>query len=614
VDGATTERLNLVLTRRNAATEGELRELLFTPPAGSSWRLIAPASFVIDRGEAVEIEPVTLRSENQQLALRGRLALRGKNDASLALNHLELGPLCAAADLPDCDGQLSGRVAVAGSAAAPALQGAFNAAALRLDAVDAYADRRMTMEAALRAPVAGTLDVNGTVPIDLAWAGERQDVARAPMSVRIQSQELDLAFLQVVAPRQVRAAAGRVAVDLHLTGSRAAPHAEGYVILDDGHLELVSVGVPYRELRARIAAAGNRFRLTELRARAGEGTLEGSGWVDIDLAERARFSLVLRLDDFLAVRNWKYEAAVSGDVTAEGTPAAPEVTADLDVTRAVVRPAGLTASTAPTPEPDPTIEIIGVPESETPPEEPRPGLVDRLRLTANVRIARNAWIRREDANIELAGEVRLEKAPYEALRTRGRITLVRGWYAFQGRKFKLTEGAISLSETDADPHVNVTASYRASEYTIVVKVSGPSSKPALDLSSDPPLEKADILSVLLFGKPTGQLTGGQAAGLQEQTMRLAGGYMVGPLSTSVRDTLGLDSLEVGVPQGSEGSGHVTVGRYVTEDVFISFAQEFGASTGETVSAEYGITQNISVRGSTSTLGNSAVDIFWSRRY
>jgi len=80
------------------------------------------------------------------------------------------------------------------------------------------------------------------------------------------------------------------------------------------------------------------------------------------------------------------------------------------------------------------------------------------------------------------------------------------------------------------------------------------------------------------------------------------------------DTLGVDQLEVEMPERTTQPGRVAVGRYVAGDIFVSLAQEFGSRAGQVVGVEYGITRNISIKGSTSTRGGSAVDLFWHRRY
>ena len=79
------------------------------------------------------------------------------------------------------------------------------------------------------------------------------------------------------------------------------------------------------------------------------------------------------------------------------------------------------------------------------------------------------------------------------------------------------------------------------------------------------------------------------------------------LRQSVMNTLGLDTIEV----GDEG---VRAGRYVTRDVFISLAQDFTGRAGQAVGVEYAITRRMSLKLSTSTRGDSAVDLFWRRRY
>jgi translocation and assembly module TamB len=285
------------------------------------------------------------------------------------------------------------------------------------------------------------------------------------------------------------------------------------------------------------------------------------------------------------------------------------------VERAVVRPAALPAS-GPSLEPDPTIVVRGTPEpSAAPPASPRSRLADRLGLALDVRIERNAWVRRADANIELGGRLGLEKAPGGPLEMGGRIRLLRGWYAFQGRRFTIEDGTVTFAgAAPPEPAFDVTASYEVPRYRILVHVGGSGEKPTLTLSSEPPLEQADILAVLLFGKPTSELGRGQSVDLQRQAAQIAAGYVVPELQASVMETLGVDTLSVELPQDPASPGRVSVGRYVAGDVFVSLAQEFGARAAQIMSLEYGLTPRISVRGSTSTRGDSAVDVFWHRRY
>jgi translocation and assembly module TamB len=252
-----------------------------------------------------------------------------------------------------------------------------------------------------------------------------------------------------------------------------------------------------------------------------------------------------------------------------------------------------------------------------PPKSPieAPTVADALSLAIDLTLGADAWIRRPDANVQLGGAVRLDKVAHGPLEITGTLRLLRGTYVFQGRRFTVDRGEIVLPPgQNAEPALDVTATYRVGGYFVTVQVNGPIDRPTLTLSSDPPLEQADILAVLLFGRPTTTLGPTEATALQRETVQLAAGYAAPELSSSVRDALGLDLLDVSMPEGATTPGEVKVGRYVTDDVFVTLAQEFGPRLAQIVGLEYHLRRNLSVRLSTSTRGASAVDVFWHRRY
>jgi translocation and assembly module TamB len=195
----------------------------------------------------------------------------------------------------------------------------------------------------------------------------------------------------------------------------------------------------------------------------------------------------------------------------------------------------------------------------------------------------------------------------------GVVRLVRGWATFQSRRFTLEPSAIRFDGAPTAPTLDLTATSRAGSYEVEVHVSGRPDKPVLGLTSEPPLSESDVLAVLLFGAPTQDLGQGQQADLQQRAVGLASTYVAGDLTRSVRDALGLDVLDV---SGGEGDrpGEVRLGRYVTNDIFLSIAQEFGSKVGQAAALEYRVRPRISVRLSTSTSGSSGIDILWHRRY
>jgi translocation and assembly module TamB len=618
--GSLTERLALTLSREGGALRGEIRDLRLTAPGGAAWALVAPAR--VTAAEDVIVDALELRSGRQRLALRGRVAGAGTSDARVTLDGLALGPLCALRGPVECAGRISGRAVLTGTAAAPVMDASLHGEKLVLGALTnaeldvrvGYAGRLAVLETMLSLPPAGQLRGEMAFPVDVAWAGPRRDLLREPLSVAVSAQALDLEVLHVLAPQAIRAAAGTVWIDIRGSGSRAAPHAEGYLELRDGSFTLTALGVPWRDVHARLVADGTRLRVDEMRARAGEGALHGSGYVSFEPGGWPRAFVDLRLRDLAAFRSPRGEVALEGEASVRGPLAAPEIAGAVDVTRMVLRPPRLEAMITPLPEVDPTIEVVGAAEEVEGEGVSGGRLADPVRVRLRMRLLRDAWVRWREANVELGGELAIDKEPYADAVITGRVVLRRGWYAFEGRRFELREGTITLGAAKGDTEVDITGVHRVRDYDVIARVRGPASAPELTLSSEPPLEEADVLSLLVFGKPASQLTQGQAAGLEEQTMRLAGQYVIGELSASVRDTLGLHTLEVEPPEGQGGTGVVTAGRYVGRDVLVSLGQEFGESVAEVFRLEYALTSRISLRGSTTTTGRSGADIVWRHRY
>jgi translocation and assembly module TamB len=154
-----------------------------------------------------------------------------------------------------------------------------------------------------------------------------------------------------------------------------------------------------------------------------------------------------------------------------------------------------------------------------------------------------------------------------------------------------------------------------SDYVVSIQVEGKAKQPELTLSSDPELEQADIVSLLIFGKTTDRLTSSEQSALFSQTQAVAGRVAAGLLEKTVGKTLGLDTIEVESGEAL-GTGQVGVGRYVTQDIFVTYERLFGnnGESGNTVGVEYSLKGNLKVKSSSSDLGASAVDLLWSFDY
>jgi translocation and assembly module TamB len=169
--------------------------------------------------------------------------------------------------------------------------------------------------------------------------------------------------------------------------------------------------------------------------------------------------------------------------------------------------------------------------------------------------------------------------------------------------------------------LDVTVAQKVSDYLVSIHVTGRARQPTIAFSSEPELPQADIISLLVLGKTTDRLTKSERNSLGDTAEQLAGGIIAGELEKTLGKALGIDTIEIS-PGERWGSGTFKVGRYVTQDLFLSLGHEAvqdsgtsgGTSGGTSVGLEYSLNRRMKVRGSSSDQGETAVDFLWRLDY
>ena len=236
-------------------------------------------------------------------------------------------------------------------------------------------------------------------------------------------------------------------------------------------------------------------------------------------------------------------------------------------------------------------------------------------MDLSVVVPNQAWIRHPEANVELSGKLRAVKEAGKEMTLVGTITVVRGWIGFQGRRFNLTRGSVEFrGDETLNPALDVVAQYRLPQYQVEVVVTGTLDKPVLTLRSEPALEQADILALLLFGKPLNSLNRNQQNTLQQSAAEMAGGFAAAKVAEALSEALGLDRLGLDLGEVDAGGGQIGLRRYIGNRTYISISQDLSGETGQEVSIEYQIGPDWKITSSTSTAGSSGVGILWHKRY
>ena len=197
----------------------------------------------------------------------------------------------------------------------------------------------------------------------------------------------------------------------------------------------------------------------------------------------------------------------------------------------------------------------------------------------------------------------MRKEPGDSIRLIGTVNTVRGTYQFQGRQFDLARNGIvrfigdDKLESDARHHGDAGDSrYRRRGARQGHRHA--SSAPELQLSSVPPLEESDILSLIVFNRSVNDLGTGERASLAATAGGIATGFIATPLGESIGRALDLDLFEISTAaEGDTLGATLTVGEQIGDRTFIKLRQQFGERSYSEFLLEYQIADFLRLAGS-----------------
>jgi translocation and assembly module TamB len=163
-----------------------------------------------------------------------------------------------------------------------------------------------------------------------------------------------------------------------------------------------------------------------------------------------------------------------------------------------------------------------------------------------------------------------------------------------------------------DPSLDVLGSYRVPDYVTYIKIGGTLSQPSLEIYSDPALDPADVLAVVLFGQPVSKLAEGQRQSLASSGGQLVAGYAASGLANSLTEALNLDTLIVQTGENPEASG-IGVGKYLNEKLYLFYYHHFGENAAEEFKLRYEIRKNFSIEAGQDEKGQGGIDIYYKHQ-
>jgi autotransporter translocation and assembly factor TamB len=419
---------------------------------------------------------------------------------------------------------------------------------------------------------------------------------------RVILEKLSLELLQAMYP--TANIAGIIEGDLHLSGTVESPNPEGNIRLRDASVEMREFGIDYRNVGLNLNFLRDKIQIENLLVRSPDGNMTGSGQMDFSSdfykGDISHSEITLNFNRFQPFNHRQFNMQMNGNATFGGKKGEVAYGGNITIPRSeiyiptVLRMLGrMTVPEMPKPilvqEMERMTELADSAYVELVPvvlsDSARFDYFDNFRGSLRIRIPRNTWIKNDDLYIELSGDVELRKSR-EYFELFGTVDVVRGQYDLLGKTFMIDEGSISFQGGESMmPSMDITASYafrnpQRVEQTLSVQISGTAESPEVNFQLDgSSIGEGDALSYILFGKSMNELTideqhnmdgagGGSLAG------RAAASILTSQLTNFLGEKLAVDYIEV-KSDGGFDNATVVVGKYITNDLFVSYEQRFG---------------------------------------
>ncbi len=579
-------------------------------------------------------------------ALRFRASLGAPAERLAARDAFRAAPLRAEVTIPklalaraatadrQLGGTVEGKLAAAGTPRSPEVTLALEGRGVVVEGrplgdvhvEGRYGSARTFVDGLLRPTSGGTLRATLAVDADLGVGARGTKLRDAPAEVAFAADPVDLGFLAAVAPGTIRAVAGKLSMDLRARGPLARMSPRGALHVTGGRLAVSELG-EWTDIAVDATVTDEAIEVSRVEVHRGSGKLKASGSLRGIGTERAELEAHLASDGFTVARAGMDLATVDLRADATGSYADGTLAVAVQVPRGVVRLPKKTPRALQPIAPRPDIVVGRRAErrrraAEEQGESAAAPPMKPFTLDARVVVPRNLFVKGDDprVDLELKADVRYElvgSADYaegtvEVLNTgahRGSVEPI------AGRNFVVEHARVQF--TGGPPRaalLDVEARYDNPAAVVTVIVQGPATKPEIRLSSQPPMEDAQIAMLIATGRTEFKAGSGAVGTL---TGEEAGKAALGALATQafknlVANKLPLDTVAL-------DSGAIRAGKYLTDKMWVGYTRRFDADpekgeNADEVRVEYQISPRWTFESRYGNAQSGGASLIWSRDF
>jgi translocation and assembly module TamB len=495
-------------------------------------------------------------------------------------------------------GALDARLASAGE------RGASGEPTLNGEVKGTLASNIATIDASLGNGQGLTSQAHLVLPAETSAAPFRIDIVRtAPMHGTF-SADGEIKPLWDLVMGGERGLAGQVHARATLGGTLADPQASGEASIANGKFSDSATGLKLTGVTLAAQMNQDAVDVSQFAGQDGDGgSVTGSGRFSLQRAGDSSFKLDFQ--HFRLIDNDLATAAATGQaMLSRAADGSVKLTGALTIDRADI------AANPPTPSGVTPMDVTEINR------EPGTGghlthvdaKAPAVALDVTLKAVQGVFIKGRGLNVELSLNAHVTGST-AAPELTGIAQVVHGDYDFAGKRFEFDNR--STVRLDADPkniRLDLTATRDDPTLTAMIHIEGTADVPKITLSSTPTLPPDEVLSQVLFGSSTSQLSPFDAAELASAVASLRGGGSGFDVLGNLKTFAHLDRLALGGGPGMAVSG----GKYITDRIYLEVG---GGPAGPQGSVEWRVQKNLSVVSKlVGEGGDSQLEVRWRKDY
>ncbi|MBX3458022.1 MAG: translocation/assembly module TamB domain-containing protein [Candidatus Paracaedibacteraceae bacterium] len=387
---------------------------------------------------------------------------------------------------------------------------------------------------------------------------------------------------------------GKLTIGLKGDGTLKSSNISGRIALDDGYYENGVIGTTLKEIKARMALSQGILSIQSFDGKDyDKGAFGVTGKVNLQAITSPVVDLNLKLNKVMIANTHEAIVVTSGNLTAKTVKAHHHIIAGAITVNSALINLNQVSS-----EPK-TIRVYRTTEEL---ERKQSKKVSELltQLDIKVDIPKKLFVQGFGLRSEWKGAMAMT-GPMNIPNITGGIHSLKGRLDISSKRLELAPSSVTFETKHGQimPVLDVSAKKVVREYEAFISVKGPVDEPKIDFISIPAQTTENVIALILFDKPLSEVTAAQSLQLATTLAAVKAGKFSGGALDSLNQLLGVDDISLNKQESIDGTDDnskysVSVGKQLTERVFVGLEQGIQQEVGSKVKVKVDVTKNTKV--------------------